>query len=180
MASRCLTGSSAPISSAPLFAPFNVCGSGVLTARSASAPLRTSAREPRLAPAASKSASEIEALSPAPRSTATSAPRPMNFLTVSGMAAQRVSPAASFRTAIFTRLSQDQQDDESDDETRHGAIFQQPREARVVRHVDGDILRRRTGEDRLVFGHCYPFSDPSVEASITRPPPLPKPRSPRP
>ena len=27
----------------------------------------------------------------------------MNFFTVSGMAAQRVSPAASFRTAIFMR-----------------------------------------------------------------------------
>jgi hypothetical protein len=54
-----------------------------------------------MAPASSKAESAIEALSPAPFSTATVAPWAANFLTVSGIAAQRVSPAASFRTAIF-------------------------------------------------------------------------------
>ena len=71
---------------------------------------------PTFAPAASKSASAIEALSPAPFSTATSAPSAMNFFTVSGIAAQRVSPAASFRTAIFIGgrgLFEDQEDDEA-------------------------------------------------------------------
>src|SRR6478735_8997633 len=43
----------------------------------------------------------MQAVSPAPRSTATLAPSAMNFLTVSGVAATRVSPAArSCRTAM--------------------------------------------------------------------------------
>jgi hypothetical protein len=52
-----------------------------------SASFSTAARVPMVAPAASKSASATEAPAPAPASTATLAPRPMNFLAVSGDAA---------------------------------------------------------------------------------------------
>jgi len=63
------------------------------------------AREAIVAPAASNSASAIDAASPAPFSTATAAPRAANFFTVSGMAATRVSGAPSCRTAIFKRAA---------------------------------------------------------------------------
>jgi hypothetical protein len=72
-----------------------------MTHKIASAPFNTSDRDPTEAPAASKSESEMEALSPAPFSTATVAPRPMNFFTVSGIEATRVSGSLSRRTAIF-------------------------------------------------------------------------------
>src|SRR5256885_1511398 len=117
MASRRPIGSSAPTNSAPCSAPFK--SSGPLMQRITPAPLSTSLRLPTVAPAASNSASETEAPSPAPRSTATSAPSAANFFTVSGIAAQRVSHAASFTTAIFmgvVGLFQDQQDDEADDQ----------------------------------------------------------------
>src|SRR4051812_10941861 len=96
------------------------------------APSRISARLPSIAPTASKSASEMDAASPAPRSTATSAPSAMNFLTVSGIAAQRVSSAPSLRTAIFIRLSEDQEDDEADDEADDRAPLQHRCEARII------------------------------------------------
>src|SRR5689334_18458056 len=117
------------------------------------APLSTSARAPTAAPAASNSASAMEAPAPAPFSTATSAPSAMNFLTVSEMAAQRLSPAASFRTAIFTALFQDQKDDKPGNQANDRAIFHHPREARVIVNMDGDVLRRRVGKDGLVVGH---------------------------
>src|SRR5882724_3505605 len=49
---------------------------------------------PTLAPAASYSASAIPDASPAPASTATLAPSPISFFTVSGVAATRGSPAS--------------------------------------------------------------------------------------
>ena len=55
-----------------------------------------------------------------------------NFLTVSGIAAQRVSPGASFKTAIFMKraaLFQDEKNDEADDQANEGAPFEQLREA---------------------------------------------------
>ena len=52
------------------------------------------------APAAAKSASEMDAVAPAPVSTATVRPRPTSFLIVSGVAATRVSAVRrSFSTA---------------------------------------------------------------------------------
>src|SRR5581483_856108 len=46
----------------------------------------------------------MRAAAPAPACTVTSSPSDLNFLTVSGVAATRVSPAAvSFRTASFIR-----------------------------------------------------------------------------
>ena len=33
--------------------------------------------------------------------------------------------------------------------------FSNLREARVVVHVDGHVLRRRAGQDRLFFGHAF-------------------------
>src|SRR5205823_10171319 len=111
------------------------------------APLSTPSRLPVLAPAVSNSASDSEAPSPAPVSTATSAPSATNFFTVSGIAAQRVSPAASFRTAIFMRcggLFQDQQDNERDHENGERAPFQHFREARVIADVHRDVLSWRT------------------------------------
>src|SRR3569623_2981137 len=78
------------------------------------------------------------AVSPAPTSTATSAPSAMNFLTVSGVAATRRSPSAvSLRTAIFSRVllmaRRDQPDhDRGDHQATDRAIFEQP-EHRVIR-----------------------------------------------
>src|SRR6478736_1816181 len=69
----------------------------------------------------------MQAVSPAPRSTATRAPRAMNFRTVSGVAATRVSPAArSCRTAMRIAAagavpgsSGNQQNDEQGDQGDH-------------------------------------------------------------
>ena len=66
----------------------------------------------------SQLASAIEAVSPAPFSTASSAPSPMNFFTVSGVAATRVSPAASsFNTAM--RMPEGRSGDQKDDDGRY-------------------------------------------------------------
>src|SRR5205085_4056511 len=54
-----------------------------------------------VAPAAAKSSSRTSDLSPAPGSTATSAPSAFRRLTVSGVAATRGSPSISTGTAIF-------------------------------------------------------------------------------
>src|SRR5690349_12360038 len=124
MTSRRRRGSSAPTSSAPCSAPASDFGSGPSTARMMLLPFSASFLLAILAPAASKSVSGTEARSPAPVSTATSAPRAMNFFTVSGIAAQRVSSAASLRTAIFIsriELLQNQKNDEADDEAEDGA-----------------------------------------------------------
>ena len=59
-----------------------------------------------VAPAFSYSASGNRAASPAPRSMATAAPSPISLVTVSGVAATRVSPSARSRTmAIFMDVS---------------------------------------------------------------------------
>src|SRR5438270_9908502 len=145
-------------------APFSVVKSGPLTERTIPAPLSTSARLPSFAPAASNSASGMEAPSPAPPSTANSAPSAMNFSTASGIAAQRVSPAASLITPIFTRLIPDQQNDEPDDQTGDRAIGDDSSEGFVVAHMGGDIRRRRIREKRFfLFGHFIPLCGcPSV------------------
>src|SRR4051812_24971531 len=109
-----------------------MAGSGPLIHRMTPAPLSISARFASVAPAASNSASGIEAASPAPFSTAISAPSAASFLTVSGMAAQRCSPSASFNTAIFIGRggrSQDQKNEEADDQADNRAPFQQLGEA---------------------------------------------------
>src|SRR5207248_2588898 len=116
-------------------------------------PLSTSARLPSVAPAASKSESAMDAPAPASRSIATSAPSALNFLTVSGVAAHRGSPAASFRTAIFIPLFQDQQNDETDDQAREGDPFEHHGEPRVIGDMVRHFLRRRTDQDWLFFGH---------------------------
>src|SRR5690606_19902389 len=88
--------------------------------------------------------SEIEACSPAPASTATLAPRPMNFLTVSGVAATRVSPAASsFRTAMRMpgRSGREQKNDEGGHEHRDDRPYlEQAEEARIGFLCCFDIL----------------------------------------
>src|SRR6476469_10750005 len=109
------------------------------------------------APASSNSLSAIEAASPAPFSTATVAPSAANFFTVSGIAAQRVSPAASLMTAIFMRLFEDQEDDEADDQADQRAPFEHLGEAQIIVNVHCHVLRRRTGEQRLLFGHNLPI-----------------------
>src|SRR5271154_5171053 len=85
-------------------APFLICDNstafGRRTMSTISAPLNAS--RATLAPAAVKSASRTPDLIPAPGSTATSAPSPIIFLTVSGVAATRGSPASvSAATATF-------------------------------------------------------------------------------
>src|SRR6188474_2778071 len=69
---------------------------------------------------------------PAPLSTARLAPRPMNFLTVSGVAATRRSPASpSLSTAIFTpqpppvSVRDDQDNEQCRDRADDRAIFHQ-------------------------------------------------------
>src|SRR5579884_1233383 len=157
IASRRLSGSSAPTRSAPLSAPFNDAASGPSTQRMTPAPFSTSAREPSAAPAASKSASAIDAPSPAPRSTATLAPSAMNFFTVSGMAAQRVSPAASFRTAIFMPSLEDQKNDQADDEADDRSPEHHLREALIIANMRRHLLASGMGKQRFFFlGHDVP------------------------
>src|ERR1700723_1098045 len=73
---------------------------GRCTRNTISAPFMASAAT--AAPAAVKSASRMPDLTPAPGSTASSAPRPIIFLTVSGVAATRGSPGSdSAATATF-------------------------------------------------------------------------------
>ncbi len=76
-------------------------GSGMRTEKTMPAPLNAvSGLAAISAPAAAKSWSEIDACAPAPASTTTLRPRPISFLTVSGVAATRVSEARrSFSTA---------------------------------------------------------------------------------
>src|SRR6059058_4961862 len=159
MTSRRRSGSSAPTSSAPFSAPLSVATSGPLMHKMIPAPLSTSARLPIFAPAISKSVSGMDAVSPAPFSTETSAPSAMNFFTVSGIAAQRVSPGASFRTAIFIRREglsvKDDEDDEGDPERDHRRPLQHSQKISVVANMNGDILSRRTGEQGFVFGHRH-------------------------
>jgi hypothetical protein len=86
----------------------------------------------------------------------------MNFLTVSGTAAQRVSPGAdSLRTAIFvkpgSRLADDQDDDERNDEGRDGAPLQQLGEPRVIALVSAEVLRGRFAGKRFMFRHVIPL-----------------------
>src|SRR5690349_16093951 len=117
MASRRRNGSSPPTSNAPFAAPVSVAASGPVTQRMIPASFKASAREPIVAPAASKSASLTEAACPAPFSTARLAPSAINFFTVSGMAAQRDSPSGSLSTAIFMGApgsGDDEQDDDPD------------------------------------------------------------------
>src|SRR5581483_6246638 len=62
----------------------------------------------------------MPALRPAPGSTATSAPSPIIFLTVSGVAATRGSPeSVSAATAIFMESSDGGRNGRSDQEVRH-------------------------------------------------------------
>src|SRR5215213_1683179 len=178
MASFRRSGSRAPTSSAPFSAPFNDSGSGPLTHRMIPAPFRTSARLPILAPADSNSASRIEAASPAAFSTATSAPSVVNFFTVSGIAAHRVSPADSLSTAIFIAamwLADDQQDGQPDDEANDGTPLHHAGELVIVMHVPRDFLSGRIRQQRLlVRRHKNPFSYFDLEPSITTPRALPK------
>src|SRR5690606_27883821 len=99
---------------------------GACTPRMISAPDTTVSRAPTSAPASRYASSEMEASAPAPASTASEAPSLANLPIVSGVAATRLSPAASsFRIAILTRLpaavrsignrNHDQQDEDGDD-----------------------------------------------------------------
>src|SRR5215203_1069753 len=66
----------------------------------------------------------------------------MNFFTVSGMAPTRVSPAASWRTAIFTgarSVGNDVNDDRGDDRGQDEAPFQEGHEAQIIAHVHWEI-----------------------------------------
>ncbi len=75
--------------------------SGTCTANTIAGPGQRAAASGAIsAPAAANSASAMEACAPAPDCTATVMPRAISFLTVSGVAATRVSAAAvSFSTA---------------------------------------------------------------------------------
>jgi hypothetical protein len=74
------------------------------------------------------------------------------------MAAQRVSSGASFRTAIFIRLLEDEKHDEADDEADYCAPFEHAREPLVIVNVDRHVLRGRAREQRFFFvGHVTPF-----------------------
>src|SRR4029077_11454355 len=82
----------------PYFASSNASGRFTLMTMSA----LSSASALTVAPAAANSASNTPDLTPAPGSTATSAPSALNFFTVSGEAATRGSEGSiSLATAIF-------------------------------------------------------------------------------
>src|SRR5688572_10558786 len=86
--------------SAPFLYPESSFGAGRRTLRTMSASLPTFL--PTLAPAASKSLSRIPERTPAPPSTATSAPSPISRFTVSGVPATRGSAGSdSAAIAIF-------------------------------------------------------------------------------
>src|SRR4051794_12197070 len=66
----------------------------------------------------------MDAVSPAPFSTVTVAPSPMNFFTVSGVAETRRSPAAvSLSTAIFTLACDQKNDERADERASHRSPF---------------------------------------------------------
>src|SRR6478672_5849764 len=89
--------------SAPFLYSANSFGAGRRTFRTISASLVTTSAT--CAPAASKSVSGMPDAMPAPRATATSAPKDFSFLIVSGVAATRGSPSISRGTAIRIRAS---------------------------------------------------------------------------
>src|SRR3712207_1482308 len=90
---------------APRLTPFSSPSAGRRTFSTTSASRSASSRLPAMAaPAASYSPSGKPERAPAPACTTTSAPRPLYFLTTSGVAATRVStPSVSVRTAIRIR-----------------------------------------------------------------------------
>jgi hypothetical protein len=97
-------GSISAITNAPFFKRARSAACGRRTFRTISALLNAS--RVTAAPAAAKSASRMPDFTPAPGSTATSAPSAIIFLTVSGVAATRGSPASvSAATAIFIKSS---------------------------------------------------------------------------
>src|SRR5687768_9670209 len=132
----------------------------------------------------------MDAKSPAPASTAASAPSATNFFTVSGVAATlRSESAVSFRIASFTvRLFADQKDDdEAQDQRDDRAPLHQEYEALIAlpvddgflldlafrRHADsssccrGDLLstRRRQGKgERALAGRRLPAVHPEPQA----------------
>jgi hypothetical protein len=111
---------------------FSALGSGPCTPSNIAASFTTALADPIVAPTASYSASEIEAARPAPFSTATLAPRAMNFFTVSGEAATLLSPGAtSLRTAILVTLCDDQHNKRRHGDCDDGAPFQQGKETRI-------------------------------------------------
>src|SRR5580692_12238060 len=144
---------------------------GRCTRNTISAPFMASAAT--AAPAAVKSASRMPDLIPAPGSTATSAPRPIIFLTVSGVAATRDSPASvSAATATFinpptaarpairpmsvcavrSRQEVRHQDDDDDDDDHHH--FGQRDESTVGLFVSRVIVARCSRIfDLGVIGH---------------------------
>ena len=81
----------------------------------------------------------------------------MNFFTVSGVAATRVSPAAvSLTTAILT-LADDHDDEERDDEADNGAPFEQANEPFVIADMMRDFLGWRIVQKRLLMRHVVPL-----------------------
>src|SRR5438128_10269741 len=98
----------------------------------------------------------MEALSPAPASTATCPPSAMNFFAVPGVAAPRRSPSAiSLRTASFmseASVGDDEDDEHADDEAQQGAPLHHRYESRIALPMDRDFLVE------LAFGsHVHPF-----------------------
>ena len=107
----------------------------------------------------------------------------MNFFTVSGIAAQRVSPAASFSTAIFMGLRLTNSGLRSGPtkpmiEADDRAPLQQLGEVRVIaRRASRISCVGGLASSRLFFGHYCPFVTAELAASITRRSALPKPRT---
>src|SRR3712207_6292283 len=100
------------------------------------------------------------AVATAPRSTASVAPSEANFLTDSGVAATRRSPASvSLRTAIFTprgspSVADDEDDDQTGDETDDRAPFHQAGKPLVAVPVRPDRAFDLVGCHETSFGPC--------------------------
>src|ERR1700733_3802114 len=106
----------------------------------------------------------MRAFAPAPDSTVTSSPRPLSFLTVSGVAATRASPARrSLRIASFmgawregsTVCAEYCEEDEYDGGPDHQPLHQCEKPV-PGSHMFGNVHRTVVGSVLGVPGHAYP------------------------
>src|SRR5215469_2215279 len=113
----------------------------------------------------------MRAARPAPASTTMSRPRPLSFLTVSGVAATRASPSrrslrmASFmgRSVLKSAGAEHREQDHDDPDSDHG-IFDEGNEALPGPHVFVEVGGVRLAAVTLIAcgGHEYP-RDPDLE-----------------
>src|SRR5581483_297552 len=136
--------------------------------------LEASFAETILVPAASKSLSRMPAFTPAPFSTATSAPKPARRFTVSGVAATRVSPESASAgipifMARFVGSGQENEHADQHDNDRSRSVFHHPQEALVGFLVLLVIVARRRRVFRsAMVSHRNPLQNQCVRLVYQR------------